>query len=83
MEKCHRKIIQNWLRNRARKYRLLQTLRTQVLNAQNTVFEAFHTFSPPKSPRRKRALRNAHEIETGTRAFGYFDASSEQKIDLL
>ena len=59
------------------------TLRTQVLNAQNTIFEAFHTFPFPKSPQRKRALRNAREIQIGTRAFGYFDASSEQKTDPL
>ena len=59
------------------------TLRTQVLNAQIILFEGFHTFSPPKIPRRKRALRNARKIEIGTCAFDYFDASSEQKIDLL
>ena len=53
----------------------------QVLNAQNILFEAFHTFPPPKSQQRKCALRNAREIEIGTHAFGYFEASSEQKTD--
>ena len=52
----------------------------QVLNAQNILFKAF---TPPKSLQRKCAIRNACKIEIGTHAFGYFDASSEQKIDPL
>ena len=47
--------------------------RMQVLNAQNTIFEAFLMFP----------LQKASKIEIGTRAFGYFDASSKQKIDPL
>ena len=55
----------------------------QVLIAQNTLFEAFYTFLPPKSQRKKCALRKACKIEIRTHAFGYFDALLEQKIDPL
>ena len=45
--------------------------------------QTFFTFPPPKSPRQRRSLRKARECEIGTRAFGYFDPLSEQKIDFL
>ena len=56
----------------------IRYLRTQVLNAQKILF---FTFPPPKSPRQRLALRKTCKSEIGTRAFGYFDPLSEQKID--
>ena len=61
-------------------------LKNQVLNAQNTLLETFHTFSsrrkarPQESSRRKRALRKAREIEIRTRAFGYFAHHQNEKL---